>query len=360
MAERDVPSTRRLIDANLNRAAEALRVAEDICRFHWNLEGFAADLKSLRHGILTALTSGEARREDYLAWRDVEGDVGRESPSPPTAGCDLASTAFRNLQRAKEALRTLEEVCRAVGSGGGSGGASTVGELRYRLYAVEKGLGHAVFPARSRAVLPEARLYLLVTSRLSPRPVEDVVSQAVEAGVDVVQLREKEAPDQEVLSLARSLREITARRGAIFIVNDRPDLAVLARADGVHVGQDDLPVAAVRAIVGCDLIVGVSAHSVEQARSAEREGADYIGVGPVFPTPTKDTGPPLGPQGLRQVLDGISVPAFAIGGITPEVLPEIVRAGGRRIAVSSFIVGAQDIAAAVKAMKAGISRGSGS
>src|SRR5262249_23947879 len=155
----------------------------------------------------------------------------------------------------------------------------------------------------------------LLSRQLTPRPLLEAAEEALDGGVDILQLREKALPAREALSLARTLREITARRGVLFIINDRPDLALLSHADGVHVGQDDLPVAAARSLVGDSMLVGVSTHSVDQARAAEREGADYIGVGPVFPTSTKDAGPTLGSEGLREVLDAVSLPVFAIGGI---------------------------------------------
>lgn len=340
----------RLIDAGLNRVAEALRVVEDLCRFSWDLAGTAGELKALRHEILGALAAGDRRREEYLRARDIEGDVGRETPSPTRERTDLADVAFRNLQRAKEAIRSLEEACQGIAPDA----AAALGGARYRLYAVEKGLGHLLQPAPSAFRLREARLCLLATGALARRPLADVVIEAIEAGVDLVQLREKTLPDREILLLARRLREITAARGVPFVVNDRPDIAILAKADGVHAGQEDLSPAAVRSLVGPDRIVGVSTHSVEQALAAEREGADYIGVGPMFPTRTKDAGPTFGPDGLREVLSRVKVPAFAIGGIGPENLREIAAAGGTRVAVSASVLRAEDPAAVVRALRAAL------
>ncbi|MGQ9592083.1 MAG: thiamine phosphate synthase, partial [Planctomycetota bacterium] len=305
----------RILDANLNRAAEALRVAEDVCRFHWNLEGFARDLKELRHAVFAAL-SGEGRpRELYARSRDIEGDVGRGGPPPAAASGrpeDLASVAFRNLGRAKEALRTLAEAA------GDPDAARRLEGCRYRLYAIEKGISHLAAPGELRSRLALARLCCIVPAEATSPPLEAALRAALEAGAEMVQLRAKVRPDGEVLAAARRLRELTARAGALFVVNDRPDLAVLACADGVHVGQEDLPVAEARAIVGPERLVGVSTHGPEQARAAERAGADYVGAGPVFPTSTKEAGPPIGPDGLAEILGAVSIAAFAIGGIGPD------------------------------------------
>jgi thiamine-phosphate pyrophosphorylase len=244
----------------------------------------------------------------------------------------------------------LEEACGATRPGA----ARRLKNARYALYAIEKVLGNLPPSGALRDRLARARVYLLATSSLSARPLREAVAEAVEAGVDVVQLREKGLPGREMLALARALREITARRGAMFIVNDRPDIALLAHADGVHVGQEDLPLHEARAVVGSDLLVGVSTHSVEQARAAERAGADYIGAGPMFLTATKDAGPLLGPEGLRGVMAAVSLPVFAIGGIQPANLGDIAVAGGRRVAVSSAILSASDPGSAVRALRSAL------
>lgn len=353
MNDESLSSLLRILDANLNRAGEALRVAEDVCRFHWNLKGFAADLKALRHIVLTAVCPGERRREDLFRHRDIDGDVGRENASPPGAG-DAAGLAFRNLERAKEAIRAMEEACRIARPEA----SNQLAQARYRLYAIEKGLGHLPPAGDLRARIATVRLCLLATTALTRRPLPEVVGEALRAGAGMVQLREKALPDREVLRAARDLRETTARHGALFIVNDRPDIAALSHADGVHLGQDDLAVAEARRVLGPDLLVGVSTHSLEQARDAERQGADYLGAGPMFATTTKDAGPILGPEGLREVLAEVTVPAFAIGGIHAARVGLITGAGGRRIAVSSAVLGSDDPAVVVLELLEILDRGS--
>jgi thiamine-phosphate pyrophosphorylase len=342
----DRRSTLRIIDANLNRAAEALRVVEDVARFHWNLEGYAGELKHLRHALISAVCA-EGRREDLFPYRDIDGDVGRETASPPVLAGDTWAMAFRNLERAKEAFRVLEEACRIEKPSA----AARIEEGRYRLYAIEKGLGYLPPGGEARERLAAARVYLLLTRSLSPKPLEEITGEVIDGGVDMVQLREKALPDGELLGLARRLREKTLRRGALFIVNDRPDVALLSHADGVHLGQEDLPVAQARALVGEEMLIGVSTHSVDEARAAERQGADYIGVGPVFATTTKDAGPTLGLEGLRAVLQAVSLPAFPIGGIDLEKLAALLAAGAGRVACSSCILSAPDARAAAKALR---------
>lgn len=339
----------RIVDANLNRAAEGLRVAEDICRFALELSGVARELKELRHEVLAAgRPDAEALRRQIEA-RDAERDVGRPGAAgdalEPAAATrdDLLTRALANLSRVREALRTLEEVVR----GDAPEVAARFERARYRIYSIEKALARSGRDAQTR--IGACRLLLLFTEALCVGDPWHTLDAALEGGVDAVQLREKGLPDDELLRRARRLREVTLRRGALFFVNDRVDIALAAGADGVHLGQGDLPLAAARAIARPGLLIGVSTHSVEQARAAMRDGADLIGVGPAYATATKDAGPPLGAPGIADILRGADlgeVPAFVIGGVTPERLGELRAAGATRIAVSSAILGSPDPRAA--------------
>ncbi len=336
------PSELRIIDASVNRCSEALRVVEDVCRFHWDLAGPSRELKELRHRLLGIFAPGVEGRARLVRHRDVEGDSGREAPGAVEAAGEAgpAVAAVRNLQRAREALRTLEEISRLRSPED----AARVAALRYRLYEVERCVLHLV--ADRRSLLADRRLCLLATRSLCAAPLEEVVVAAIECGVDVVQLREKELPDAELVAWGRRLRELTAARGVTLFVNDRPDVALLVGADGVHVGQSDLSPGEVRRIAGPDLLVGVSTHSLAEARKAVRAGADCIGVGPVFLSSTKDAGPCLGIDGLREILGEVDVPAFAIGGIGPGNIDELAAAGIARAAVSSAVLRGENAAAA--------------
>jgi len=191
--------------------------------------------------------------------------------------------------------------------------------------------------------LPSAVLYALVDTRPDESTFEQFITAIIAGGVDIIQLRDKQADDRTLLARSKILKECIAasERDVLFIMNDRPDLAVLAGADGVHVGQEELPVALVRQIVGT-MLIGVSTHSIEQARQAVLDGADYIGAGPVFESATKEFSQFPGLEYLQEVAAEIVVPAFAIGGITEDRLDEVLQTGIRRVAVSSALLLADD------------------
>jgi len=176
----------------------------------------------------------------------------------------------------------------------------------------------------------------------------EMAELALEGGASIIQLRDKAASPRELLPQALEVAEVCRRFQAAFIVNDRLDLALAAGADGVHLGQEDLPPGAARRLLQGRLL-GVSTHSLEQAIAAEGEGADYIGVGPVFPTATKETGyRPLGLEGLRMIRECVKIPILAIGGITEANAAEVIAAGADGVAVISAVMGAPDIRAAAR------------
>ena len=157
-----------------------------------------------------------------------------------------------------------------------------------------------------------------------------------------MQLREKDMTDRELLARAREVRGHCRRAGCLFIVNDRPDIAIASEADGVHLGQDDLPISQVRRMMGHRALIGVSTHSPEQVREAVESGADYIGMGPTFPSTTKSFQEYPGSELIRRAMQMTSIPAFAIGGITSANLPQVLAAGGTRVAVSAAIVQSEE------------------
>jgi thiamine-phosphate pyrophosphorylase len=194
-------------------------------------------------------------------------------------------------------------------------------------------------PEERRARLAAARLYLVIEAA----PARALVPEALAGGVDVVQLRDKHASDDEVLETARAIRPACHAAGALLVVNDRPDLAVLALADGVHVGQDDISPARVRELVGPHPLIGLSTHSPSQVDEASRAPeVDYLGVGPVFETTTKPGLEPVGLELVRHAAAHASKPWFAIGGIDAERAPHVLEAGARRLAVVRAIRDADD------------------
>lgn len=327
----------RILDAAANRAGEGLRVVEDFARFILNDAHLSRLLKECRHELSQILVGlPEANR---LAARDTPGDVGTEIGTPSeyarSSALDVARASFKRVQ---EALRTLEEYSKlAEADVSVPSLAQRVESIRYRLYTAEKAV---LRTAASVDRLQQQRLYLLVTAEFCPKGVESTVRDAVAAGVRLFQLREKKMPDRELLSLARRFRDWTSSAGALLIINDRPDIAVLCDADGVHLGQEELTVRDARQIIGPDRLVGISTHSLEQARAAVLEGADYLGVGPTFPSRTKSFGQYAGLEFVRQIAAEISLPWFAIGGIDLGNLNSVLQAGASRVAVSAAVCGA--------------------
>jgi thiamine-phosphate pyrophosphorylase len=203
---------------------------------------------------------------------------------------------------------------------------------------------------RRRERLRGSRLYLVIEARAA----ESVVPAALEGGVDMVQLRDKDAPDDELVAAGRPLGELCRARGALFLVNDRPDLALACGADGVHVGQDDEPVDAVREAVGGELLIGLSTHSAEQFDAGLESGADYLSVGPVHETPTKAGRPAVGLDLVRHAAARAGKPFFAIGGIDARNVHEVHAAGAERVAVVRAVRDADDPRAAAAVLRAAL------
>jgi thiamine-phosphate pyrophosphorylase len=205
-------------------------------------------------------------------------------------------------------------------------------------------------PTSSRARIAEARLYLLLTRKLCRRPPIETVREAILGGCGVVQVREPEAASGALAQWVREVGRVTAELGVPLIVNDRPDVAAIAGADGVHLGQADLDPTAVRATFGERMVIGLSTHARAELERAGEAPVDYCGLGPVFDTATKG----LAGSGLRLVREALPharMPVFLIGGIAPENLPSLVEAGARRVAVSRAICGAADPRAAAAALR---------
>jgi thiamine-phosphate pyrophosphorylase len=200
---------------------------------------------------------------------------------------------------------------------------------------------------------PRFDLYVITDAGLSPgRTHADIARAALAGGADAVQLRDKSSTAQNLSVLASEIQPIARKFGAVFLVNDRVDVALVAGADGAHVGQEDLPAREARRLLKTPAILGVSAGTVEEARQAQRDGADYIGVGPVYPTPTKpDAGEAIGVEGLARIIRAVEVPVVAIGGIDADNVAQVIAAGAAGAAVVSAVVRASDMAAAARALK---------
>ncbi|MCA9267078.1 MAG: thiamine phosphate synthase, partial [Planctomycetales bacterium] len=332
--EHDSPSSSaallRIVDAAANRAGEGLRVVEDVVRFALDDAHLTNVCKQIRHELASALAP--LPLADRLRARETTCDVGIAVDSPDEyARRDLAQVLAANFVRVEQALRSLEEVLKVALPGA----VRAVEQLRYRTYTLQR---VAEITRAASTKLVEAAVYVLLDGRDSQGQFREMAQAIVAAGAAVVQLRDKRLSDAELLARGRVLRDVTRGTPTLFIMNDRPDLAVLADADGVHVGQDELSVHDVRKIIGPERLVGVSTHNIEQARAAVLAGADYLGVGPTFASTTKTFETLAGLEFVRAVAAEIRLPAFAIGGITPDNVGQVVAAGLRRVAVGAAVI----------------------
>ncbi|QDT17771.1 thiamine phosphate synthase [Alienimonas californiensis] len=338
------PAALRLLDAAENRAREGLRVLEDHARFVLDDAALTAKLKSVRHALATALPVG---REARCAARETAGDVGTALSEPTERSRpDAASVLAANAARVQEGLRSLEEWSKIDAPER----AAAFEQLRYRVYTIEKRL----LAATARPSLGAWRVYLLLTRSACRRPWADVLRAACEAGAGPIQVREKDLTDRESLAHLQEVRAITAAAGVPLIVNDRPDLARLCGADGVHLGTDDLPIEPVRAMLGERALIGASTHRPEDATAALAAGADHLGVGPCFPSDTKAFQAFPGTDYLRWAAANVTAPWFAIGGIDAGTVERAAAAGAGRIAVCGAICGADDPGAATAELMASL------
>jgi thiamine-phosphate pyrophosphorylase len=197
--------------------------------------------------------------------------------------------------------------------------------------------------------LAKVNLYVIADKKIcGDRFIEDVVEQAIQGGAQMIQYRDKESSDREFLETASILQNICENRKIPFIINDRVDIAAYLKADGIHLGQDNLPPRIARKILGQSKIIGISTENIEQAKEAEKHGADYVGIGPIFDTLTKKIEKPIGLEIIKQAKKYLKIPFFPIGGINLENTDQIIHAGSRRIAVGSAVICANDVKTATR------------
>jgi thiamine-phosphate pyrophosphorylase len=342
------PEVLRVIDANANRGREALRVVEDYARFVLDDATISASLKQLRHDLVAVLGSipGHA-----ILHRDTPGDVGtRHTADTERSRASLAEVVVAAGKRLGEALRAIEEYVKTMDAEA----AARIESLRYRFYELEHRLAFVLHP--EARPFSEVRLYVLITQSLCRHDWLETAAQAIVGGADCLQLREKAIESGELLDRARRLVELCHRHGVLCIINDRPDIAMLSRADGVHLGQQDLPARQVRKLLGPEKLIGVSTHVIDQARQAVLDGADYIGVGPVFRSATKPRDVLPGLEYARRASAAVRIPAVAIAGINDANVDEVLATGVRAIAVTAAVIAATDVTAAARRLKSRLER----
>ncbi|MFQ5462265.1 MAG: thiamine phosphate synthase [Phycisphaerae bacterium] len=341
------PTELRIIDANFNRAREALRVMEEFARFVLDDARLTQACKSLRHALTQSVSEFG---QHLIVRREIARDVGRTgSVAGEYERADVGAVVEAACKRASEALRSIEEY--------GKVGHPTVGRsierIRYDCYEIERKL---LLAARVRSRLARVRLYVLISEAYCRKDWLATARDALRGGADCLQLREKQLSDRELIERAGVLAELCREHDALCIVNDRPDVACASGADGVHLGQDDIPVWAARRVLPARSIVGVSTHGIEQAIAAADQSPDYVALGPMFPSTTKPTAKPagdrtgasLGPDVLYKVRSEISLPLAAIGGITADNAGEIIATGRTILCVCAAVTQCVDPEAAAR------------
>ena len=338
-------SVYRIIDANFNRAREAARLIEEFCRFAANSSILTERAKQLRHELCAAVGKIDAGR--LISSRDTIGDVGIGRTVDKQLGrANLNDCFTAGCKRLTEALRTLEETTRTLDSSV----AETIEKLRYAAYTLEKDI---VLFSDTTERFKRVRLYVIITSNL-PADVISLTHKCAVGGADCIQLRAKDIEDDRHFALAVEFVKICKEAGVVSIINDRVDIAVAAGADGVHLGQNDLPVDRARKLQLTPLIIGKSTHSIEQLHTACEQLPTYVSLGPVFSTGTKPTAKPVGPDYVTlagEILADTGICHVAIGGITLDNVEDVLSAGAKAIAVCSAVTEAADHTAACKALK---------
>ncbi|MDG2384954.1 MAG: thiamine phosphate synthase [Pirellulaceae bacterium] len=318
----------RIIDVNANRAAEGLRVVEEYLRFVSQNPGLAQHCKQIRHDLAAKIAQLGPQR---VSARDTSRDVGRAlTTEKEFERGSLHDVAIASLNRVQQAMRCLEE----YGKLANPIVAASFEGLRYQSYELESAI-RALQVGTS--VLKDAKLYVLIDGADGALNFEKRVRQLVDSRVDMLQLRDKQLDDRQLLQRAHALRKATADSTTLMIVNDRPDIACLSGADGVHLGQDDMQVHEARQIMGTEPLIGVSTHSLTEAQQAVSDSANYIGVGPTFPSQTKQFADFPGLALLKQISDQVALPAFAIGGIGWPETESVLNTGIHRVAVGAAI-----------------------
>ena len=316
----------RILDANLDRAREGLRIIEEWCRLGLNHQPLAEECKQIRQG-LAKWHSWQSRQA-----RDTPGDVGTDLSHPQEETRDTIEQLLQaNLCRSQEALRVLEEYSKLYDPDM----AAACKQLRYRVYTVESSL----FSNYRLQQLHSAPLYLVT----SPEPeILKIVEAALKGGLTLVQYRQKEGKDRDRIEKAHQICQLCHRYKALFIVNDRVDIALAVDADGVHLGQHDASVAFAREVLGTQKIVGRSTTNKQELNRAIAEKADYVGVGPFYETPTKPGKAALNVEYVDYVKAKCPVPWFAIGGIDQNNLNAVLTTGAQRVAVVRAIMHAEN------------------
>lgn len=328
-----------ILDANFGRLSEGLRVLEDMSRFVLRDYEITKRLKETRHSLMQ-----ESRQFD-LDFLDSRGDDLGASlfAADESKRKDFVDLVVANAKRAEESLRVLEEYFKFLVKANWR----KFQDSRFLLYGIEKEIVSKFL--RKEKVKKLFPLYVILDAKyFNKKNPAEILKRAIRGGVKAVQLRDKKGDKRKIFETALSLKKICQKSDALLLVNDYIDIALAVEADGVHLGDDDLPVAAVRKILSFDKIIGRSVHGQKEAEEAQEEGADYISMGALYPTTTKENAVLIKPSIIKEVKRKISLPLVAIGGINESNLEEAARLGVDGVAIAKAVVGASDPGYAVK------------
>lgn len=335
----------RIIDANFNRAREALRVIEEFCRFGLNSKSLSARAKELRHKLCQSINQLDSGR--LISSRDTISDVGVDQVIPSqNSRSNLKDCLTAGCKRLVEALRVLSEVIQIQNKAV----AKQIEQFRYAAYTLEKDI---VLISEPLEKYKKVKLYIIITSNF-PAEIISLTSQCAASGADCIQLRAKEIQNDDLYAAAIEFVKICRDNGVYSVINDRLDIAIASNADGVHFGQNDLPVECARLLEQKPMIIGKSTHSLEQLKNACAEQPTYVGLGPVYATTTKPTAAPVGLEYVNKATAFLAdepVGHVAIGGINMENVEDVMNAGADCIAVCNVVTKAQNPSQACKALK---------
>jgi len=335
--------TLRIIDASCNRIGEGLRFLEDVARFLLNDADLSHQFKAMRHNLVKSLSQfGLA----LISERNSETDVGIGTEISHRQ--DLLALVTASAKRAEEALRVVEELSKLPDLSPALH-SKDFESARFNLYTLERELLSRL--TRQQKIKNLTGLYVIIdTDTLGLKGEVDAARKAIDGGAKVIQLRDKQRSKGELLAIAKKMADLCHHSNVLFIVNDYLDIALASDADGVHIGQNDLPLSVIRKELPIDKVIGLSTSTAAEARKAESEGVDYVAVGSVFPSPTKPKAPVVGLERLRQVRKAVSIPIVAIGGINRQNIGQVIETGTNAAAVISAVLNQKDMESATRQM----------
>jgi thiamine-phosphate pyrophosphorylase len=340
--------TQRIVDASLDRIGEGLRLLEDVVRFILNDTSLTQKLKEMRHGLVVSEPSFNWR---LIQARHAETDIGADIEIPlQTKEKDLPSLVVANARRVQESLRVLEELAKLPAS---RLNTAHYRKARFKLYTLERKLLSRLLRCDKTEHI--SGFYAIVdTGVLGQFSHLEAAKALIDGGASIIQFRDKTSSRRKSFDIACQLKELCAKKGVLFIVNDYLDIALAVDADGLHIGQDDLPVAEARRLLPIDKLLGCSVTNAKEATEVERDGADYIAAGAVFATVSKEDIEVIGLGELKKIRMATRLPLVAIGGITRANCSDVLGIGTDAVAVISAVFGAKKPKEAARQMAAAI------